>query len=187
LKGFFMDIDTSASHWDQWQIDRAQSGQNFTNWGDHPTILKLLFQEVFGHPELGFIDYLRQTYPALSGLHALSLCSGDGAFERSLVTQGVFKSMVGMDISPQRVAQARLDSALPLSSLNFEVGDVNLGAFGVQTYDVVFAKAALHHVVELEVLVKGISACLRPGGAAGDARLFWPYPVSVDRGPVGSG
>ena len=63
---------------------------------------------------------------------------------------------------------------MPLSSLNFEVGDVNLGAFGVQTFDVVFAKAALHHVVELEVLVKGIGTCLRPGGCLVTLDFFGP-------------
>jgi len=166
--------DHGARHWDEWQAERSRSQQRFTDWGDHPTILKLIYQVVFGSPETDFLTHLAQSYPQFADGHALSLCCGDGAFERHLVAQGVFGSITGIDFSPARIALAQQQRAGYESRLDFEVGDVNAGQFGQQRYDVVFAKAALHHVENLEALVRGIQAALRPGGCLVTIDFFGP-------------
>lgn len=45
-----------SRHWDDWQIARSQSGQCFTDWGDHPSILALVCQQVFGARQTGILD-----------------------------------------------------------------------------------------------------------------------------------
>lgn len=166
--------DPGARHWDEWQAQHSLAQPRFTDWGDHPTILKLVFQTVFGAAGTGFLEHLAQAYPHFGHAHALSLCCGDGAFERHLVAQGVFGSITGIDFSPARIALAQQQRAGYESRLDFEVGDVNAGQFGQQRYDVVFAKAALHHVENLEALVRGIRATLRPGGCLVTIDFFGP-------------
>jgi len=166
--------DASARHWDEWQAQHSLAPPRFTDWGDHPTILKLIYQTVFGSAETGFLEHLAQTYPQFARAHALSLCCGDGAFERHLVAQGVFGSVTGIDVSPARITSAQQQRAGFEARLDFEVGDVNAGRFGQQRYDVVFAKAALHHVENLEALVRGIRAALRPGGCLVTIDFFGP-------------
>lgn len=166
--------DLAARHWDDWQVAHSRTQPRFTDWGDHPTILKLVFGQVFGNPDTDFLQHLARTYPEFAHGHALSLCCGDGAFERHLVAQGVFGSITGIDVSPARVTAALQQRAGFESRLDFEVGDVNAGQFGQRRFDVVFAKAALHHVENLEALVHGIRAALRPGGCLVTIDFFGP-------------
>ncbi len=58
--------------------------------------------------------------------------------------------------------------------LDFIVCDVNSGNFGNDKYDVVFAKAALHHVEQLGSLMQGIRQCLKPDGHLVTIDFFGP-------------
>ncbi|MEO8015354.1 MAG: class I SAM-dependent methyltransferase [Polaromonas sp.] len=161
-------------HWDNWQAARSQSGQCFTDWGDHPSILELVCKQAFGSSQTGILDYLKTQFSPVTSRTALSLCSGDGGFERLLLSSGIFTKLTGIDFSPARVELARQSRGEHASQLSFFVGDVNTGDFGDQTYDVVFAKAALHHVEQLEALFEGIRRCLRPGGKLVTLDFFGP-------------
>lgn len=91
-----------------------------------------------------------------------------------LLSSGIFTSLTGIDFSPARVELALQSRVEQESQLSFFVGDVNAGDFGDQTHDVVFAKAALHHVEQLQVLFDGIRRCLRPGGKLVTLDFFGP-------------
>lgn len=162
----------AADHWDAWQRERATCVHRFTDWGDHPTVLEEVFYRAFGHPRTGFFEFLSSRYPQLSSAHALSLCSGDGAFECNLLDRGVFGRITGLELSGERIEAAR--RAANGHAIDFVQADVNRAEYGQACYDVVFAKAALHHVENLEHAFAQIARCLRPGGLLITIDFFGP-------------
>lgn len=166
--------DQAAKHWDEWQAEQAAAPQAYVDWGDHPTVLALLQQEAFGDPAFTLFHYLLSQHPELAQARALSLCSGDGGFEKLLVENGIFGHVTGTDIAPGRVAAANAARGALADRLEFQVADVNRADFGEACYDVVFAKAALHHVSELEALFAGMRRCLKPGGRLVTIDFFGP-------------
>ena len=83
-------VSKAAQHWDAWQASRNASPTNYVDWGDHPTVLGLIYQDLFGSSSTTVLDFFKQNYPEFSQARALSLCSGDGSFEKALVAQCVF-------------------------------------------------------------------------------------------------
>lgn len=166
--------DQAAKHWDDWQARQTAAPQAYVDWGEHPTVLALLQQEAFGDPAFTLFHYLLSEHPEFAAARAISLCSGDGGFERLLVENGIFGHVTGTDIAPGRVAAANAARGVLADRLAFEVADVNRAEFGEACYDVVFAKAALHHVSELEALFAGIRRCLKPGGHLVTLDFFGP-------------
>lgn len=164
----------TADHWDEWQRRRNAAPTGYVDWGDHPLILSLIYRELFGSRTMSFLDFLKAEYPVFASSHALSLCSGDGSFERLLVAQGVIGSVVGTDLAAVRVEQANQNRGEYASRLEYRRVDVNGGDFGTHVYDVVIAKAALHHVQDLEAVFRGIKRCLRPGGRLVTLDFFGP-------------
>jgi ubiquinone/menaquinone biosynthesis C-methylase UbiE len=165
---------TAADFWNQWQSARNLNQSQYVDWGGHPTILALVYNDLFGSPSTSVFDYLKQAYPNFSNSTVLSLCAGDGSFEKVLLAEGVFGSITGIDIASERVATANAQAAELEGRLKFIVGDVNEGEFGEASYDVVFAKAALHHVEQLESIFSGIRRCLKPGGKLVTIDFFGP-------------
>jgi SAM-dependent methyltransferase len=162
----------AAQHWDAWQLSRPATGQRFTDWGDHPTVLQEVFSRAFGNPNTGFIEFLSARYPQLSRAHALSLCCGDGGFECSLLDRRVFGRITGVELSGQRIEAGR--RAVNGHAMNFVQADVNQAEYGQASFDVVFAKAALHHIENLEHALEQIARCLRPGGLLIAIDFFGP-------------
>lgn len=164
----------TVEHWNAWQQTQNGASPRYTDWGDHPTILRSISREVLGDANTNILAYLKSRFPAFSNQHALSLCCGDGGFEHLLVSQGVFGSVHGIDASPARITAANLGASDLKPHLTFTCQDANAGAFGETVCDVVFAKAALHHIENLEVLVPAIGKALRPGGHLVTLDFFGP-------------
>lgn len=166
--------DTTAGHWAEWQQRRNANPRGWTEWSDHPTILGLLQQIHFGDSAVSPLAHLLRHYPRFAEAHAISLCCGDGSTERALVEHGVFRSMVGVDLTAERVQAACAARGDLADRLHYVVGDVNLGDYGNACFDVVFAKASLHHVEQLEVMAEGVKRCLKPGGRLVTLDFFGP-------------
>ncbi len=166
--------DPVGEHWNRWQQQRQPLGLAWTDWGDHPRILHHLQRELFGSEARSVFDFLKAEYPAFGAGHALSLCSGDGAFEKLLVEHGVFASVLGIDLADERVRQANVRCGALAERLRYAVGDANLGEFGDAAFDIVFAKAALHHIENLELMLHGMRRGLRPGGHLVSIDFFGP-------------
>lgn len=166
--------EIASAHWDTWQKNQEISRHQYVDWGDHPTILKQVYQTVFGAPDIDFFKYFKTRHPEFAEKSALSLCCGDGGFEKALLEHQVFAHITGVDISAVRVHAALANKGHYAQQLDFIIGDVNVADFGEQAYDIVFAKAALHHVENLEGLMRGIARCLRPGGMLVTIDFFGP-------------
>ncbi len=95
----------------------------------------------------------------------LSLGCGSGATEAELGRKGLFDSLAAFDASPEslRVARAAAETA-GLKNVSYELIDLNDAQLPESRYDVVMVEMALHHVREIETLLKRIAASLRPRG-----------------------
>lgn len=185
LIGEWPTLQRTANYWDEWQRSQAAGKSLYTDWADHPTVFREMMRLSFGQPDTNFFDQISLSHPGLDQAHALSICCGDGGFERQLLEKGVFHRITGLEISSERIAhgQACLQQhpAGLATRLDFLQQDVNLGQFGREQFDVVFAKAALHHIQDLETAFEGIRQCLRPGGVLitidffGPSRFQWTH------------
>ena len=170
------DLHRTAAYWSEWQTTRQSKQQLYADWGDHPTVFNAVMRACFGNAQTDFFSYLNTHYPQCQNAHALSLCCGDGGFETQLIGKGVFKKITGIEISPERIAHgsAQLNAQGLAQQLNFLQQDVNQGEFGESCFDVVFAKAALHHIENLEQAFAGMKRCLKPGGLLVTIDFFGP-------------
>jgi SAM-dependent methyltransferase/glycosyltransferase involved in cell wall biosynthesis len=170
-------VAQAARHWDNWQLGHQARPPRFTDWGDHPIVLQEIQGRCFGQPDTGFLDFLASRYPQLSDAHALSLCCGDGGFECALLDRGVFGRVTGLELSAQRIEVGRRQANG--HAIEFLQADVNQALLPDRSYDVVFAKAALHHIENLEHVFEQVVRCLRPGGLLiaidffGPTRFHW--------------
>jgi SAM-dependent methyltransferase len=107
----------------------------------------------------------------------LSLGCGDGAIERRLAPH--LGEIVGVDISPVAIAQARTTALeAGLTNVTFvasDAGALNLDAYG--QFDCVAAFAFLHHLPEAAIatVLREARKVLRPGGA------FYSFDPSTRR------
>jgi len=176
-------IANVADHWNNWenrQQASANAGNQWVDWGDHPYILSRLQEIVFGNPDEDVLAYLRRRLPELASAHVLSPCCGNASFEKTLLSSGTVGSVVGMDIACTRLQSGMSgDREQVPGRLELRQGDVNLGDFGENAFDAVFAKAALHHVIDLEKFFDGIDQALKKDGllvaidSFGPARFQW--------------
>ena len=163
-----------SSYWSNWQQNRDTSKRKWVDWSGHPKLLELIYRDLFGSSNTTLFDFLKVEYPNFRNSSVLSLCSGDGGFEKNLISSNVFGSITGIDIAEKRVINANNNRGGYKDRLQFIIGDVNDGKFGHNLYDVVFAKAALHHVEKLDSLIKGIKSCLKSNGYLITIDFFGP-------------
>jgi SAM-dependent methyltransferase len=121
-----------------------------------------LFACVHDH---GAREFLRRT--GIGQAHrVLSLGCGDGSIERRLAP--CVKEIVGIDISPVAIEQAREQAKqAALANLSFHVSDPDrLGLEGLGQFDSVAAFAFLHHLSDpmIRDTLIAARAVLRPGG-----------------------
>jgi trans-aconitate methyltransferase len=111
---------------------------------------KLSFVAEFGK---GVIDWLQPS----AGESILDLGCGTGDLTAELAARGAVA--VGIDLSPEMIETARKK----YPHLRFDVADAH--DFTVsEPVDAVFSNAALHWMKQPELVVRSVSAALRPGG-----------------------
>src|SRR6266540_3618703 len=76
--------------------------------------------------------------------HGLTLGCGAGRLERDLVTRGICRSFLGIDISEEAIATARDIAAKDNLPLTYEVADLNFVKLPEKRFDLVAAQTSLH-------------------------------------------
>jgi len=108
----------------------------------------------WGHP--------RETKPIG---RALEIGCGAGDLAMGLMQAGWFERLDAFDVAEGAVATARQRAAdAGLTALNFFVADGNTLVLEPDSYDLIYASHALHHITDLEHLFAQCAAALRPGG-----------------------
>jgi len=100
-----------------------------------------------------------------AGLHVLEIGVGAGTDFVQWVRNGA--SVVGVDISPSSLAEARSRvEAEGLSGGELMVADAEQLDFADETFDVVYSYGVLHHLPDTPGAIREVHRVLKPGGEA---------------------
>ena len=103
-----------------------------------------------------------------NGPHVLELACADGALGMRLARRGCLTDGVDISLGLIQQGQHQIEQLRPAEgwpgNVRLFVSDLNRLALAPNTYDVVFAAAALHHVIDLDYLTKELYKTLKPGG-----------------------
>lgn len=147
-----------ARHWSGVKADTVRS------FWQSPIVRGELNRRITGDPEVDSIEYFRRRYCGKPFARALSLGSGQGHHERALIKAGVCEHIIGVDVSPERVEQA--NAAIPRDVRGrLEFVCANLETWEPEgQFDLIVAKAVLHHLEGLERWAEIAASRLQPGG-----------------------
>jgi ubiquinone/menaquinone biosynthesis C-methylase UbiE len=137
-----------------------------SQWWDIPRMTLRWNNFASGDPTVSFPQHVAKTWLGSGGMRALSLGCGAGGREVAWAKIGVFSQLMGVDISPDRIAHAsRSANEAGLDSvLTFCVADARQMLHNGDQYDVVLGLHALHHFDKLDETMDLIARLLRPGG-----------------------
>jgi 2-polyprenyl-3-methyl-5-hydroxy-6-metoxy-1,4-benzoquinol methylase len=155
----------SAKKVAEWWGD-PQSEAPGTQWVQVPGVLENINRRATGDPAIDWIDHSAALLANFTKpVKALSVGCGFGGIERILRRRDFCQLIHGVDVADAAIEAARkTGEAEGLQGLTYEVADLNTAKFPAETYDVVYAHAALHHVFHLEHLLDQIKQTLKPGG-----------------------
>ena len=123
-----------------------------------------------GVSTLNWIDYLKSVRP--NGFDTvLVLNCGNGWVERELLSSGIARHAVGIDISEELLEHAR--GAASLAELNAEyfAMNINYGTIPNGSYDLVLNHAAGHHIAYVDRVLRQIAHAIDPEGLF----VSWDY------------
>lgn len=119
-----------------------------------------------------FVAGVRKNRP----LRVLSLCSGSARVEEQMLMHSPNSiDLTLFDVSEPLIRRAASRIDQPRHSINYLVGDINNGIPSSDTYDIIVCVSALHHVVELELVLAQINERLAPDGT------FWNLGEQIGR------
>jgi len=165
-------INKTARFW-----DKREAARPLQFW-DLPVIQRYRNRLVSGSALMGRLQWFAIHYVAAPFERGVSLGCGSGRMEREAVRLGIAKSMVGIDIAPERIQKAaRLARGLPIEYVRQNINAVRLDE---DAFDFALCKTILHHITKLEHVLAELQKALRPGALlyvddyVGPARFQFP-------------
>jgi SAM-dependent methyltransferase len=151
-------------------------------WFNHPTVIAHNRRRITGDPMVSELEYFKRRYIPKPLYRGFSLGCGTGWLERKAIDLALCKYVIGIDASPKRIESAKALGESYGNRLQYFVWDVNKLSqeYGNASCGVVFAKAILHHIENLEGVLDRIPGILKPDGLLyiddfiGPTRRQWP-------------
>ena len=132
---------------------------------ESPVIQQYLNRNATGDPKQNWIAHsVSRRLKGNAAPRVLSLGCGGGVFERDLLGLIPQARVVGLDFSAGAIGLAKQRAAEAGLSIEYRVGDLNVIELERDSFDVVLASGALHHIHELERLLLQIRDCLSTNG-----------------------
>jgi SAM-dependent methyltransferase len=162
--------------------DRLERHAEVDMWMAHPRVRERINLRVSGERGVWPTTWLaRRIAPRLPLGRVASLGSGLGALERDLVRQGIARRVVGVELAPRCVEEARrLAAGERLDDrIDYVRADARDWLTGERGLDAVFFHGSLHHFDRLDDLLARVRSALAPGGLVyldeyvGPARDEW--------------
>jgi ubiquinone/menaquinone biosynthesis C-methylase UbiE len=156
------DATKKASEW--WSDPQAEAPG--TQWVEVPGVIENINCRATGNPAIDWINHSGSLLAKFrKPIKTLSLGCGFGVIEQVLRRYDFCQLIHGVDVAEGAIEAARKTAeAEDLDGLTYEVADLNTATFPADTYDAVYAHAALHHVFHLEHLLDQVKRTLKPGG-----------------------
>src|ERR1043165_772136 len=149
----------------QWWSDPNSEAPG-TQWVEVPGLAENINLRATGDPEIDWVSHSAGLLAkSKTPIRALSIGCGLGGIERLLRRRDYCQLIHGIDVAEAAIESAKKTAeAEGLQGLTYEVADLNTVTLPSETYEVVYAHAALHHVFQLEHLLDQIKQTLKPGG-----------------------
>ena len=139
-------------------------------WNDLPEVVQHINTRVTGAPTLNWIDYLTSIRP--NGFDSvLVLNCGNGWVERELLSSGLARHALGIDISEELLEGAREAASLAGLSAVYYGMNINRGNIPGGSYDLVLNHAAGHHIANLDRVLRQVASAIEPDGLF----VSWDY------------
>lgn len=156
-----METPRTAQHF--W--DREVVAPTHSSWMEDPAIRESISRSI---DERGMwpVEWFESWLGGRRFRRGLSVGCGSGALERDLVKRGLVARVDALDGSMNSLKMARdLAAAEGFSSrIRYFAYDFNRAVLPWSTYDAVFIHQALHHVENLEILLRAVMMTLRRRG-----------------------
>ena len=143
-------------------IDTKQTGQTDYSGGQAAAYSREV--NFTAGPDREITDrYLGAIPPSLTGKRVLDLACGGGELPNRVLANRNPAGVVGVDISPDFIAQAIRDMP-PYPGMTYVVGDMNHLPLPDKSMDLVVSRFGLHYAEDLARLFRSVSNVLKPGG-----------------------
>ena len=169
---------------DWWSDPQSEAPE--AQWISVPGAAENMNRRATGDPAINWINHSAGLLTSFAKpIKALSLGCGFGIIERVLRRSDFCQIIHGMDVAENAVESARKTAeAEGLDGLTYEVADLNTVQLPAETYDVVYAHAALHHIFQLEHVLDQIRKTLKPGGLLVAYEYIGPSQMQFSRRDV---
>jgi ubiquinone/menaquinone biosynthesis C-methylase UbiE len=157
-------VEAVAEIWGETAIARTRAPVQ--GWLDSSLVLReCVHPRLHGNPDAHWLKGLVERLDIPGTGHWLSLGCGSGGAEIYAARQGIFGSMLALDLAERAIEEARKAAAAQeVANIEFGLVDFNRIALAPAAFDVVMMSMALHHVAAIEKVLRAVRASLKPGG-----------------------
>lgn len=134
-----------------------------TFWNDHYLIREYLNELSTGNKDQDWMNYLYNNYfYDRKNINMLSLVCGNGWQDRALDKIFNFSKIIGYDISEKLLLQAKVTA----NNLKYKYyrSNLNTDLIRVRNIDLAINLAGLHHIENMDFLVRQVYQAFKPGG-----------------------
>jgi SAM-dependent methyltransferase len=149
-------------------------------WMAHPSCREAINRRVSGDRGAYPLDHLYFSAGEPRFRKALSLGCGTGRLERAMARLGIAADIDAIDGSSVSIKIARAKALEEgLTTIHYEVADLNRVRLPRRAYDAVVFHQSLHHVTSVEKLLERVLSSLKPDGLlfldewTGPSRFEW--------------
>ena len=165
---------------------KVEAAGEWHAWIDHPLVAA-------HYQQLALLDGQRwekwvASYLGHPAERSLDLGCGAGGKSILVYQQGGTRSVEGMDVSEDRIAEAeRIRESLKIPG-KFTVDDINASELPESKYELIFSAHSFHHFLELEHVMEQVHRALAPNGLfileefVGPTQFQWTdYQIEVTK------
>lgn len=168
-------IQSAGEFWDRESVQPTHN-----SWMADPAVRHYINALVSGRQAAWPLDWFQSAYPRRFR-RALSIGCGTGPFERDLLRRGLCDSVDAFDgsIGSLAIAAREAGEAGFGGRVRYFAADFNEPAFPRRRYDLVIFHQSLHHVANVERLLRAVLKSLTPDGVlyldeyVGPSRFDW--------------
>ena len=160
------DMQKASKLWGERARDQA-SPLRPNSWAECPVVnAEYICPLVSGRPDVGWLEYVAQSYYKNPVARALSLGCGGGGLERHGLQLKRADHFDAFDVSEEALRLAREEAIKSgqQQSILYRVANLNKLQFPEAYYDAVFASQSVHHIEALEHYMTQVWQTLKPGG-----------------------
>lgn len=121
---------------------------DLTFWNAFDAVQQYQNRLATAEPATFWYHHLRREHGSFN--RALILNCGNGWVERELVRIGLVREVVGIDISPVSIAEARRLAADAGAAITYQELDINSAPLPAGPFDLVINHAAAHHITRID-------------------------------------